>query len=80
VDATLASRTPIGNKTELIAALNDAAEIFNGPQRVEGEKLLGGQVDTRHPWPVSFWFGGWDGDLLIGFMKGTLSIPFRPDR
>lgn len=25
-----------------------------------------------------FWHGGWDGDLLRGFMKGSLRVPFRP--
>lgn len=49
---------------------------INGPQsfRVEG---LPGVADEAHPWPVTMWFGGWDGDLLIGYMQGTLSIPFR---
>ena len=50
----------------------------NGPQSVEGD--LGGTVDTSQPWPVSFWFGGWDGDLLVGYMRGSLSIPFEPNR
>jgi hypothetical protein len=49
----------------------------NGPQSVVGEKLLGGKVDCSQPWPISFWFGGWDGDLLIGYMQGTLSMPFQ---
>ena len=25
-----------------------------------------------------YWFGSWDGDLLIGYMSGTLQIPFKP--
>ena len=50
----------------------------NGPQTFEGQELLGGQVDTSHPWPVTFWFGSWDGDLLTGWMQGTLSMPFLP--
>ena len=24
------------------------------------------------------WFGGWDGDLLVGYMQGSLGLPFRP--
>jgi hypothetical protein len=52
----------------------------NGPQSVEDpEGLLGGTVDCANSWPVTFWFGSWDGDLLIGFMQGSLSVPFRPD-
>jgi hypothetical protein len=50
----------------------------NGPQTFEGQELLGGEVDTTHPWPVTFWFGSWDGDLLTGWMQGTLSVPFSP--
>ncbi len=48
----------------------------NGPQTVEGD--LGGTADTDQPWHVRFWFGGWDGDLLTGYMRGELSIPFEP--
>jgi hypothetical protein len=47
---------------------------INGPQKVEGD--LGGYVDTGQPWHVKFWFGGWDGDLLLGYTRGTLSVPF----
>lgn len=50
----------------------------NGPQSFEGQELLGGEVDTTYPWPVTFWFGSWDGDLLTGWMQGTLSVPFLP--
>lgn len=47
---------------------------INGPQQVEGD--LGGRVDTTQPWGVKYWFGGWDGDLLLGYTRGTLSLPF----
>jgi hypothetical protein len=47
---------------------------INGPQYVEGN--LGGKVDTTQPWKMSYWFGGWDGDLLLGYMRGTLGVPF----
>jgi hypothetical protein len=32
-------------------------------------------IDTTTPWPVTFWMGGFDGDLMIGYMRGTLSLP-----
>ena len=51
---------------------------INGPQRIAGAEHLGGEVDYDHPWPVTFWFGAWDGDLLTGYMQGTLGIPFQP--
>ena len=46
---------------------------INGPQHAEGN--FGGQIDTDQPWRVAYWFGGWDGDLLLGYMRGTLSVP-----
>ena len=49
---------------------------INGPQAIVGS--LGGRVDTAQPWRTRLWFGGWDGDLLIGFARGTLALPFLP--
>lgn len=52
---------------------------INGPQFVaDPNNLLGGEVVRDQPWPVTFWFGSWDGDLLVGWMEGSLSVPFRP--
>jgi len=48
----------------------------NGPQEVTGS--LGGVVDTSTPWQFAVWFGGWDGDLLIGYARETLKVPFQP--
>ena len=39
---------------------------------------LGGRVHVDQPWRVSYWFGSWDGDLLTGYMGGSLSMPFTP--
>lgn len=33
--------------------------------------------DESLPWNVSFWMGGWDGDALCGYVKGTWTIPTR---
>ena len=49
---------------------------IKGPKTFFGD--IGGTVDTAQPWPIEFWMGGWDGDLLIGYMKGTLGLPFTP--
>lgn len=49
---------------------------INGPQTVTGS--LGGAVDATTPWQFGVWFGGWDGDLLIGYARGTLKVPFQP--
>lgn len=49
---------------------------LDGKKTASGD--LGGTVDTAAPWPITFWFGGWDGDLLLGYMRGTLAVPFSP--
>jgi len=43
---------------------------------------MNGRVDvnelaavTDYPWNISFWMGGWDGDALCGYIKGTWTIP-----
>jgi len=40
--------------------------------------LAGGIDDPALYWHTRFWHGGWDGDLLRGFMQGSLRTPFRP--
>jgi hypothetical protein len=50
---------------------------INGGKSAD-DASLGGKVGTEQAWPVTFWFGGWDGDLLTGYMRGTLKIPFEP--
>jgi hypothetical protein len=32
-------------------------------------------ADPSRPWPLTFWLGGWDGDGLVGYIKGTWSVP-----
>jgi hypothetical protein len=54
---------------------------LNGKQEVsDPQGLLKGRPDLAHPWSTSFWFGGWDGDLLTGYMQGTLALPFEPEK
>jgi len=33
---------------------------------------------TNYPWNIAFWMGGWDGDALCGYVKGTWTIPLQP--
>lgn len=52
---------------------------INGEQTVDDPQgLLRGTADCDHPWTTTFWFGGWDGDLLVGYMQGSLGVPFQP--
>jgi hypothetical protein len=60
--------------TKIGTKVNWAFDI-NGPQHASGDLL--GTADTSQPWRVEFWFGGWDGDLLTGFFRGKLHIPFK---
>ena len=51
----------------------------HGINKPSAPKNLGGEADLSGPWTVSYWFGGWDGDLLVGYMRGSLSFPFIPE-
>jgi len=31
-------------------------------------------VDTQSHWRTRFWMGGWDGDLLVGWIQGRLNV------
>ena len=44
---------------------------------VNGEELLRGTVDREQDWLTEFWFGGWDCDGLVCYVKGMLAVPFR---
>jgi hypothetical protein len=37
---------------------------------------LGGLIGTSQPWSINFWMGGYDVDSLVGYMMGTLKVPF----
>lgn len=32
-------------------------------------------ADETQPWPLAFWMGGWDGDALTAYVKGTWTVP-----
>jgi hypothetical protein len=54
----------------------DWAFAIDGQRHVRGD--FGGTIPLVGDWTTRFWFGGWDGDLLIGFMRGSLDVPFAP--
>ena len=51
---------------------------------ITGKRLLNNIEDVlklhfvpRKPWPIKFWMGGFDGDVMRGYMRGSLTIPVR---
>ena len=50
---------------------------IEGGDLLGGEVLAGGPDDPGRYWHTRFWHGGWDGDLLRGYMQGELRMPFR---
>jgi hypothetical protein len=34
-------------------------------------------ANPNFPWNISFWMGGWDGDALCGYVRGTWTIPLE---
>ncbi len=42
---------------------------------VPDKAALGVRISTRRPWPVRFWMGGFDGDTMRGYLRGTLTLP-----
>jgi hypothetical protein len=63
----------------LLVKVNYQFDI-NGPTNVThlDKELLHGETSVDVPWPIKFWMGAWDSDALCGYMKGTVSIPFKP--
>jgi hypothetical protein len=46
------------------------------PEVQDPQHKLGGRIGTSQPWSISFWMGGYDVDSLVGYMMGTLTVPF----
>lgn len=57
----------------------NGSQTFTADPPQRASEVLGGRVVTDQPWTVNYWFGGWDGDLLVGYMAGALNIPFVPN-
>lgn len=57
--------------------------VLGSPAVVTGWPPGIDQPDDRVPWPIRFWLGGWDADVLCGYCRGILATggtPRRPDR
>lgn len=63
-----------GKKSATIPALFGAGRGRRQANSLRlGDNLL--RIKEDFDWPIRFWFGGWDGDLLTGYMRGELKIP-----
>jgi hypothetical protein len=43
------------------------------------EQYFGRAIDTEAYWRTYFWMGGFDGDLMRGFMRGCLEVPLMSE-
>jgi hypothetical protein len=65
--------TPIDRRAYTLALWFYGWDIgVNGPVAVN---TVNG--DPSQLWPLRFWMGGWDGDALCGYVKGTWEIPSK---
>lgn len=49
---------------------------LHGASEINGmEAVLGQPINAEANWPISFWMGGFDGDVMRGYMRGTLGLP-----
>lgn len=54
---------------------------ITGPSKIKGlDKTLGVTIAKGKPWHTSFWMGGFDGDVMRGYMRGSLTIPLKADK
>lgn len=58
------------------ARMRFAYELGSPPALHDPEHWLAGEPAdaTTGPWPVHFWFGGWDADALCAFARGTVMV------
>ena len=71
LSANIGQNRVINRRAKQLALQLDGWNIdMNG--KVEANEL---GAATNYPWNISFWMGGWDGDALCGYVKGTWTIP-----
>jgi hypothetical protein len=76
----MAIADPANERNVNLTAVEDFQFELFGQAIVGAEAAaIGARADV--PWSTSFWMGGWDSDVLAGFMKGSLRVPLsHPDR
>jgi hypothetical protein len=71
LSANVGQNKVINRRAAQLALQLDGWNIdMNGPTEVNAL-----QAAENYPWNIAFWMGGWDGDALCGYVKGTWTIP-----
>jgi hypothetical protein len=73
----IAIREPTNERLVNMRAIEEFRFGLNGPSKVVDPQGLLGAVTQPADWPIDFWMGGWDPDVLCGYMKGSLQIPIQ---
>ncbi|MFB6980785.1 hypothetical protein [Streptomyces scopuliridis] len=71
----IAIADPADERLANMTAVEEFDFPLTSPPIVRGDPPDDLRVDTEAPWRVTFWMGGWDPDVLCGFLRGTLSTP-----
>lgn len=72
----IAIADPANERNVNLTAVEDFRFELHGQATVGGEAAaIGARTDV--PWSTSFWMGGWDCDILSGYMKGSLRVPLE---
>ena len=78
LEANLAA--PTGGATRFFGArLRYSYELASTPVVHDLDGWLATSIDSASPWRVEFWMGGWDADVLCGFIRGQLRLPTAGD-
>ncbi|MGW2031023.1 hypothetical protein [Streptomyces spinosus] len=73
----IAVANPQDERVINLTALEEFNFPLTGKAVADGEALGDLTPDVTRPWTVDFWMGGWDADLLCGYLKGSLTVPLR---
>lgn len=73
----IAIREPTNERLVNMRAIEEFRFGLNGPAEMADPQGLLGGVPQAADWPIDFWLGGWDPDVLCGYMKGSLQIPMQ---
>ena len=66
---------------QFIGLLSPYEVDINGDAKIDAApEKLGGSIGVSQPWPMKFWMGAYDVDLMLGYTKGTLSLPFHANK